>query len=399
MQINLAYKNCVRRPKRSILLMLMSMILCFSILAGTLVNMGLNNGLKSLETRLGADIMIIPDSAVAKKSFDNIILQGVPGYFYMDKNIVSQVKQIEGVKDVTFQIYLATLGASCCSVKVQLIGIDTESDYVVKPWIYEGNNEDLKEMEVLVGNQVNAFPGEKLTFYGVDVRVVGRLDETGTYMDSSIYADNETIKNLISAAEKNKTFKFDYLNPDTLVSCILINTEENISKEEVLIDISNKIQGVKAVKTQSIIADISEKISSMATLTKFMIMSVWALLLIIMFMGFSMIIKERQKELAVLRIVGATRSKIFFVIFNESLLISIVGSVIGAILAVIVSSMGSSVIEKSLNFPFLLPGYGKLALLIISTILVSIATASIAAGIRAYIVTRSDIGLIIKGDR
>ena len=399
MGINLAYKNCIRRPKRSILLMLMSMVLCFSILAGTLVNMGLNNGLKSLETRLGADIMIIPDSAVAKKSFDNIILQGAPGYFYMDKDIVNKVKEIEGVKDTTFQIYLATLGASCCSVKVQLIGIDAESDYVVKPWIYEGNNVDLKEMEVLVGNQINAFPGEKLTFYGVDVSVVGRLDETGTYMDSSIYADNQTIKNLISAAERNKTFKFDYLDPNNLVSCILINTDEEVNKEQVMANINDNIKGVKAVKTQSIIADISKKISSMATLTKFMIISVWILLLIIMFMGFSMIIKERKKELAVLRMMGASRSKIFFVIFNESLLISIIGSGIGAILGIVVSSMGSSVIEKSLNFPFLLPGYGKLTLLFVSTIFISITTASLAAGIRTYMVTRSDTGLIIKGDR
>ena len=399
MGINLAYKNCIRRPKRSILLMLMSMVLCFSILAGTLVNMGLNNGLKSLETRLGADIMIIPDSAVAKKSFDNIILQGAPGYFYMDKDIVNKVKEIEGVKDTTFQIYLATLGASCCSVKVQLIGIDAESDYVVKPWIYEGNNVDLKEMEVLVGNQINAFPGEKLTFYGVDVSVVGRLDETGTYMDSSIYADNQTIKNLISAAERNKTFKFDYLDPNNLVSCILINTDEEVNKEQVMANINDNIKGVKAVKTQSIIADISKKISSMATLTKFMIISVWILLLIIMFMGFSMIIKERKKELAVLRMMGATRSKIFFVIFNESLLISIIGSAIGAVLGIVVSTMGSSVIEKSLNFPFLLPGYRKLTLLLVSNIFISITTASLAAGIRAYMVTRSDTGLIIKGDR
>lgn len=53
-------QNCVRRPVRTSALILLSAFLSFSVLAGSLVISGLRNGLDSLETRLGADIMVVP---------------------------------------------------------------------------------------------------------------------------------------------------------------------------------------------------------------------------------------------------------------------------------------------------------------------------------------------------
>ena len=395
---SLSYKNCIRRPVRTLILAIISTTLCFSLLLGILVNLGLGNGLNSLETRLGADIMIIPDEAVAKEDFNNIILQGSPGYFYMPQEVAQKISGFEEVSDITDQLYLATLGSSCCSVKVQLIGYDNETDFVIKPWIYEGEDKKLGYMEVLVGNQINAFPGEKLTFYGVEVLVAGRLDKTGTYMDSSIYADNATIKELIATAERNKTFRFDNVDPEKVASCILLNVNEGYSVEDVIAKVNNEIEGVEAIKTQSIIAGIAQQLITIASLTKTMVVVIWLLILIIMFMAFSMITNERKKEFAVLRIMGVSRSKLFFIVLNENIMISFIGSFVGAILAICLSYMSSKVIEDSLGFPFLLPNFLMVLAIAFATFLASIITASLSAGIRAYKVSKTDPAIILRGD-
>ena len=55
----LAIRNIRRKPFRSVTLILLSAFLAFSIFAGSLVVMSLQNGLKSYEARLGADVVVV----------------------------------------------------------------------------------------------------------------------------------------------------------------------------------------------------------------------------------------------------------------------------------------------------------------------------------------------------
>lgn len=395
---SLAYKNCVRRPTRTIILVMMSLALSFSLLTGVMVNLGLSNGLNSLETRLGADIMVIPESAAAKQDFNNIILQGSTGYFYMDKTVEDKLINIDGVKEITSQLYLASLGSSCCSSKLQLIGFDEDTDFVIKPWLGDSNQKNLGDMQILVGSQINAFPGEKLMFYGVNVEVAGRLDETGTYVDAAVYADNKTIRELIGTAEENKAFQFKDIKADEVVSSVLINIESGYQEDEIINNINSQIDGVVAIRTQSMIADVADKLIGIAGLTKLMIGIIWILIMIIMFMSFSMITNERKKEFAILRNVGATKKKIFFVIFNENIIISIIGSFAGALLSIAVSSMSANNIEETLGFPFLLPNMLEVSLIAVIVIIATVATASVSAGFRALKIIKTDAALLLRGE-
>ena len=83
-QINLPLKNLKGKPVRSAMLLLLTVLLSFVILAGSLTVSSLRTGLSSLQSRLGADIMVVPYEATTKSSLENIVLQGNTGYFYMD---------------------------------------------------------------------------------------------------------------------------------------------------------------------------------------------------------------------------------------------------------------------------------------------------------------------------
>ena len=71
---SLAFKNLRKRPGRTAALVILSAFLCFAALAGSLFVSGLKSGLDSLETRLGADIMVVPYEAATKGSLSDIIL-------------------------------------------------------------------------------------------------------------------------------------------------------------------------------------------------------------------------------------------------------------------------------------------------------------------------------------
>lgn len=144
MNINtLPIKNLKRKSGRSAALIVVVMLLSLSMLGGLLVVDSLQQGLDSLETRLGADIIVVPDEAKSKKDLESILLDGVPGYFYMDKAYYDKIAAREGIGRISAQYYLASTKAGCCTVPVQIIGFDPETDFTVTPWIQKSGGREL----------------------------------------------------------------------------------------------------------------------------------------------------------------------------------------------------------------------------------------------------------------
>ena len=108
-------KQLVRRPARTAALVLLSMLLSLSIMGGTLVISGLKSGLNSLESRLGADIMVVPYEVRTKTNLNDLVLQGNAGYYYVSKSDLTKLYKTEGIGQISEQYYFATASAGCCS--------------------------------------------------------------------------------------------------------------------------------------------------------------------------------------------------------------------------------------------------------------------------------------------
>ena len=199
---SLPVKNLIRKPGRTAALMLLTAFLALAVFGGSLVVLSLRQGLNSLEARLGADIIVVPSEAQSKVSFQNMFLQGTTGAFYMDAENLKRVREIEGVEKAAPQIFLASLKADCCSVKIQVIGFDPQADFTVQPWIAQSYARELGEMDVVVGCKVEAGVGEILRIYDQRCKVVGRLAATGTGLDTAVYCNLDTIRLLLQAAEE-----------------------------------------------------------------------------------------------------------------------------------------------------------------------------------------------------
>lgn len=371
-------------------------LMALTLLGGTLSVVSLQRGLSSLETRLGADIIVVPDTAKSKTDLENIIFDGVPGYFYMDKDYVQQIAQVEGVEQVSAQYYLASVGAGCCSMPVQIIGYDPETDFSVTPWIKHSYGKQLDVQDVVVGCNINKVVGGTLTFYGVDCKVVAKLDETGTELDNAVYGNIATVKKLIAASVDKGINQLAAKDPDKIVSSVLIRVRDGYSIEDVTDYINIYIRHVQAVRTKSMIAGVSDSLGGVANVIQILIIAVWIFVFILLFVVFAAMVNERKKEFAVYRVIGTSKSILAGMVLAESTILSFTGGSLGCLAAVLGIFSFSTVIENQLGLPFLMPDWNAILIYGLITLAVSVLISSIAAFYAAFRLSRVDAGLILR---
>jgi putative ABC transport system permease protein len=374
------------------------MFLAFSALGGSLLVYGLKSGLGNLESKLGADIMVVPYEATTKSTFSDMILQGNPGYFYMSDSILDKVSSYDGIEQISSQFYLASTSSGCCDYKVQIIGYDPNTDFTITPWLRNNYSGDVNDFEIIVGNQLNVFPGDTLRFFDVTCTVVAKLEETGSYLDTAVYANMNTIRSMIQGAKNNGMHTFDEVDPDNLVSSILINVADGYSIDEVLNNINIHEKKAEAVRTQNMLSDVSQGLINISSIISVLLIAIWIFSLMVLFIIFSMIGNERKKEFAILRGMGASRKELSNIMIKEALYIVSIGSLTGAVIASITLLLFGNVIRSSLNLPFLLPEVYIFAGLFVCSVVTSIIAGVISSAMCVSKVSHVDTALVLRGD-
>ena len=393
---SIAFRNLARRPGRSIALIVLAAFLSFAVFSGTVAQQSLRSGLDSLQNRLGADIMVVPKEAAAHSDLENIVLQGNTGYFYMDEYAYEKLQTIDGIGQMSAQFFLASASSGCCSIPVQLIGYDPETDFTITPWIRKSYSSDLKDMEIVVGNDLNAFVGDKLKFYDQEVTVAAKLDKTGTNLDTAVYMNHNTLKVLLQASLDKGLNYFSDIDPDKVVSCVLINVAEGYSPEEVVNDINIHVRKVKAVQTRSMISGISGSLSGISNVITGLAVAIWILALVIMVIAFTMSANERKKEFAILRVTGASRKKLSRIVMQEAAMVCIAGSVIGVVVGCLIMIPFSNLIETQLGLPYLMPAVPWIIMVAVISLVVSAVAGSLTSIVASRKISRMDTGLILR---
>ena len=391
-----AYKNIIKRPVRSIALMILAAILALSVFGGTVIVQALNNGFSSLENRLGADIMVVPYEATTKQELENIVLQGNTGYFYMNGEYLDELSELDGVGQISPQYYLASVKAGCCSIPVQIIGYDPETDFAITPWIKKSSSDEVGYLDVVVGNDLNAFVGDELSFFGVKVNVVAKLDKTGTSYDTQVFTTRETIQTLIEASLNKQLNEYANINSGNVISCILIDVDDTHNVDEVVNDINIHYKKLRAIRTTNMISGISDSLAAVSDIARIITIVVWVVALGIMIVAFFMMTGERKKEFAVLRAMGASRAKLSTIVLTEGVSLSLIGGLIGVILGLIIIIPFSGYIETKMALPFLLPDATMIIIAAVGAILLSTFAGALTAGFAAARISKIDTGMILR---
>lgn len=392
---HLPVKNLLRRPGRTAALVLLTALLAASVFGGSVVMGSLRNGLQSLEARLGADIIVMPAEAESRVSFKNMLLQGTTGAFYMDASVLDRVREAQGVEAAAPQTFLASLKADCCAIKVQIIGIDPETDFTVKPWIRERYSQALHDMEVVVGCDVTAGVGETLKIYDQSTHVVAKLAQTGTGLDTAVYCNMDTMRRLLAAAEaKGVTHRIT--SDADVISAVYVKVRDGYSIEQVNSWLNGHIRKITAVRARSMLTDVSDSLSGIARAAWALIGAVWALALVILLIAFAMMIHERRREFAVLRLLGVSRRGLRRIVLAETSLCGFAGALVGVGIAALGVFPFTTLIESKLGLPYLTPSAGTLLKLAGGTLLATVLVGLLAGAWAAARLSRTDPGTTLR---
>ena len=396
-RISPVIRNLTRKPGRTTALVLLTAFLALSVFSGTVVVSSLRQGLGSMENRLGADIIVVPAEAESKASLKSLLLQGTIGTFYMDASALEKVRETEGVEKASAQVFLSSMKADCCSVKVQVIGFEPENDFVVQPWISESLNRPLEDMEVVVGCRVETDVGNNFRIYDRNCKVVAKLAATGTGLDTAVYCNMETVHMLLKAAEeKGITHKIDSGNDADVVSAIYVKVLLGSDPGLVNNRLNGHVRKATAIRTAGMMTEVADSLSGVSKTVAVLIAAVWILALVILLIVFGMMVNERRRELAVFRLLGMSRKMLSGMILKETALCSFAGALCGVTLGAVLVFPFTTLIETSLKLPYLSPAPGTVILYAVFAVTVTVLAGCMAGTRTASRLSRVDPGTTLR---
>jgi putative ABC transport system permease protein len=376
----LSYINLRGGGFRTGVLIFVVAVLSFSLLVASIISNSLSNGLGTAKDRLGADIAVIPAGHEAE--YEGVILSGEPIRFYFDKSVQSRLAEMEGIEKAAGQFFLTSISSECCSEAVQIIGIDLDTDFVTTPWISNVYKTGLRDGQIIVGSDVYPDDDGTVTFYNVKYDVVAQLEKSSTGMDYSVFTTENTVRDLAKAAHElglTQTADLFDTDVDNSLSVVHLKLDEGYDTGKVVSKIRREIDGIDIVRSSKIFEGISDKLGIFTRFIATVSRAIWLLAAAVLSAMYVFGVNARKREFAVLRLLGATQKRVVSVVFCESVLVSLFGSIIGLSLAALTIFPFSTYIGDRLGLPFLLPDSGHIAAAFIFNFIVSLASGTVSA--------------------
>jgi putative ABC transport system permease protein len=372
-----ALKNLKRKLTRTWLLFAIVAVVSCTLFTATLFLKSINNSLKIGTYRLGADLLVVPESAEAKAR--SALLSGEPTQFLMDRSVLDQVRNVAGVKSATPQLFIKPTSFTCCfNVDVFLVAFDPETDFTVKPWLEKNLNRKLSSNEVITGRSVPVIVGDMIPFYGTNFRVAGTMEPTG--MD---FFDRAVFMSLDAAYKMAENSKTRAIKPLVIgrdkISTVLVQVNDDITPDRVAVRIEYAISGVKALVSDRVISTVRNQLSGLIRAIIIISVVLWFIVLLIMAFAFYMIVNERRREIGLLRAMGASRKHIASILLYEASLLAVGGGATGVILGFGLLMSVKDLMLHYLKLPYLFPSSADLAILIGGALIFSLVTGLLSA--------------------
>jgi putative ABC transport system permease protein len=382
----LVARNIANRPYRNI-----ATVFAFAFIAATLFSSQylMNGAEASLDTgmsRMGADILVVPEEYAA--AGQTIILNGQPSSFFFDGANLEKISHIPGVAKASPQIYIATLFASCCAAPVQMIAIDPENDFTISAWLKENKGVKLGKDDIIIGSAVIQNIGNDLIFYGHTFHVVGILRQTGMGVDNSVFTRFEDAYVMAGESELKAVKKLSI--PPGKISAVLVKVDPGTSPAAVAAEIQETVEGTRSITPNGLLNTVSGQLGAVRRLLTGTTLAITVVSIPLLGFISVMVAYERRKEVAILRALGATKAYVMQLMLAESFSLAIIGGLIGIGTATVFLVFFQDFIAFSLKIPFIIPSPITLLADGGTTLLLCAGIGGISSLYPAILINRSD---------
>ena len=352
-----AWQSMVKQGFQSVIFFLLVLISSACLYGVGFFTENMQSGAEQAGSHIHADMIAVP-SEYGDNAKD-ALFEGNACTILFRENPTELLSQIDGVSQVSPQLFLRTLPLPCCSASgVQIIAFDTNTDFAVSENLKDKSIKisELSADELIAGAACGLTLGAQVNFYDRTFTVSAVLDETGMGYDQSIFTSFEAA-DLITADEQYQ----EYFGGKTgLTSMILIRTDDDA--EQVRKNMS-EILNEKGISVYTI-DSMSEKLIRQMQDFKIFALIINLFVILLASVSLSALITvsfhQRRNRVGSLLSVGISRKKIIQMFLLEYLYLTAFGTVTGTgIICMIVLSL-HDVIKQSLALPYKFIGMEKM---------------------------------------
>lgn len=374
----LVWKNMKGNMFRTLLAFLCVFGVSAFLMSAMIISRGTQDSMQKGLQRLGADILVVPYGA--QTDIETALLMGKPSQIWMNENYLQTVAGISGVAAVSPQIYLQSLyQAACCSVsETFLVVYDPATDFTVTPWLQQNLGRGLNTGEVIGGADIFSPDGDgTIKLYGSKLKLVGNLNATGTGMDQTVFFTLDTA-NAISLASQTEA-QSPLIIPQGEISSILVKVKPGVDVHTVIAPIYLKLSDVVPIASPQLFGTFRQQMDGMLGSLMVVVVLAWVLSTVLIALVFAVSANERQRQMSILRSLGATPGFIFKLLLTEGWLSAVSAAVTGSFFGALLISIFQNYFAATIKVPFLFPS--ELSLLMLSALNVAIALVVVTAAI------------------
>lgn len=391
---SIAIQNIRYHHLRSLLMISFILLQAFTLFSSSIMIDSMKFNINNITNRIGSDVIVVPDKFT--QDLRESLFMGEPCTIYFEKSWLEKIESVDSVQEITPQLYLSTMAATCCDAPVQLIAFDPESDFMVKPWLKSNQDINLKKGQVYAGYNIAGDIGDTIKFYNTNFIISGKLEKTGMGYDNSVFMTFETAKEFVDSKEASSNLHLEDM--DNLISMIMVNAKPDISPKKLATDINFEYpkENIGVYTGNSLFSNISDNIATLESYSILLISLIYLATSLALIVIFAMTINERKKEFGILFSVGASKTKIHSIITFEALIISFLGAVAGIAFCFIFMLIFKTPIQNMLKIPYLDFSIGQLLSVSIRTILIALTTGFISSALSSFMLSRKEPYLLIK---
>ena len=379
----LAVRNLRHRRVRTMFLAALVLILSAALFTSRVLTESMKTCIDKTVDRIGADVIVAPGEYESDLS-DSLFSGGLCS-FYFEKSLVDQVKKTDGIDKISPQLYIASLDAACCSVPVQIVAFEPESDFIVQPWMSGSNVSELKKGQTVVGSKITA-----------KAEVAGKLEETGTSYDNCAFMNFETAYTLFDSFQIK--YVTDLTEPQKYVSLLTIRTKDGADPKEVANTINTKMRdsGLKAYTAKAMSGKVSDTLEQMRSYSALLIGLLFLMAVLALICIFNITVNERLKEFGVLLSIGARKSQIFQMLLLEAGMIGVLGGFLGVVFSGGGILLFKDVIMESMNMPYLNVNVSQYVILALQSLGLAVGVSLLATLYAAVRANRMELYKLIQ---
>ena len=387
--VSIALANLRRQGMRTSVMEFLCLMLAASLFVSSILLSSMERSVDQTVNRMGADVIVVPKSYASE--YAGSLFSGEHCSFYFDGSWLGRIAAIEGVAKASPQLFIATLDASCCAMPLQIIGFDSKSDFIVGSWMKSAQMREIGRGEVIAGANLYTKPGGTLIFFGMELKVAGKLDRTDTNYDNCVFIDFSTARDILRT-EQARENRLGGMDPETVISSVMIRAAEGVNPLEVARKINYTIEDspLWAYTANSMVSKAADSVESFASFSLALNVLMLLAAAVSVICIFTVTIIQRRPEFGVMLTLGATKGYIVRVILAEGFVIGAAGGLAGIIASGGVMLAFREQILLWLGMPAFISSAGFYAATGVKCLLTAVAAGLAASACAIFTVCRGE---------